>query len=137
MADVEGSCLCGGVRYQVRGAFEAMAHCHCVECRKASGADFATNATVSEADLEWIDGETLLSAFESSPGNLRYFCGRCGSPVMKKVDAMPGKVRLRLGLLEGDPEARPALHVFVGERTPWTEIRDTLPQFEGKPEPRK
>jgi hypothetical protein len=34
---LKGSCLCGGVRYEVEGPFEIMAYCHCVQCRKASG----------------------------------------------------------------------------------------------------
>ena len=132
-----GSCLCGGVRYEVEGPFELMAHCHCVECRKASGADFATNATVEEESFKLLAGDELLAEYESSPGNRRVFCGRCGSPLMKRVDKNPGKIRLRLGSLEGDPGSRPALHVFTSERPAWSEIRDDLPQFEKAPVPPK
>ncbi len=128
-----GSCLCGGVRYQVNGPFEAMAYCHCVQCRKASGADFATNASVATEDFKLLTGEELLSEFESSPGNFRVFCSRCGSPIMKKVTDKPGVIRLRLGCLEGDPGQRPVVHVFVSEKQSWTEIRDDLPQFEKGP----
>ena len=134
---VNGSCLCGGVRYEVNGSFELMAHCHCNECRKASGADFATNATVNAADFKLLAGDELLAEYESSPGNLRIFCKGCGSPIMKRVLAKPDKVRLRLGCLEGDPGIRAALHVFVSERPSWSEILDDLPQFERAPTPPK
>ena len=66
-----GSCLCGGVRYEVNGPLKAMAYCHCVQCRKASGADFATNASVATEDFKLLSGAELLSEFESSPGNFR------------------------------------------------------------------
>ncbi|MCP5042994.1 MAG: GFA family protein [bacterium] len=130
---VKGSCLCGGVAYETEGPFKLMAHCHCTECRRATGADFATNATVREANFELLCGQELLTRYESSPGNYRIFCSRCGSPIMKTVDSKPGEVRLRLGLLEGDPGVRPVAHVFVGERAPWTQILDALPRFEGLP----
>ncbi len=134
---VNGSCLCGGVRYEVNGPFELMAHCHCVQCRKATGSDFATNATVNAADFKLLAGEELLGEYESSPRNLRIFCKRCGSPIMKRITDKPDVVRLRLGCLEGDPGIRPAAHVWVSERACWTNIRDDLPQFEHGPPQRK
>ena len=114
-----------------------MAHCHCVQCRKASGADFATNATVSASRFKLLSGEELLSEFESSPGNFRVFCSRCGSPIMKRRPDDPNTIRLRLGCLEGDPGQRPVVHVFVSEKQSWTEIRDELPQFAKGPPPPK
>ncbi len=132
---VNGSCLCGGVRYEVRGPFTLMAHCHCTQCRKASGADFATNASLNLEDFELIAGRELLAEYESSPGQRRIFCKRCGSPIMKRTSDRPDKVRLRLGCLDGDPGIKPAAHVFVSERPKWSEIRDDLPQFEEAPVP--
>ncbi len=134
---VEGSCLCGGVAYRAGGPFEAMARCYCNECRKASGAECATNVTVEEDHVEWLRGRELLSSYESSPGNVRSFCSNCGSPVMKKTESIPGKLRLRTGLFDGDHGSRIQLHVFVGERAAWTEILDDLPQFERVPVPKE
>ena len=34
------------------------------------------------------------------------------------------------GLIDGDPGVRPGLHISVGSKAPWWEIRDDLPQFE-------
>ena len=39
-----------------------------------------------------------MQSFDSSPGNHRHFCGRCGSPVYKILDAKPEFIRIRLGL---------------------------------------
>ena len=131
--DLHGSCLCGGVQYRARGPLAAVARCHCEQCRKASGAEFATNGSLDARDFELTKGEELLARYESSPGNWRIFCGRCGSPVVKRVDSKPDMVRIRMGLLDDEQEQQPLLHVFVSEKPEWSLISDDLPQFETAP----
>lgn len=130
---IEGSCLCGGVQYEVSGPLFAMARCHCRECRKASGAEFATNASIRAENFRLVSGEALLAQYESSPGQARVFCGRCGSPIMKRFADKPDTVRIRLGTLDSDIDERAKLHVWVSERPNWSEIGDDLPQFEKAP----
>lgn len=125
---LEGSCLCGGVRYQVSGKLGPSVHCHCGQCRKASGASFATNASVAATDFRFEKGESLVGRFESSPGVSRCFCTRCGSPLIKLDAARPEEIRIRLGTLDSDPGTKPSAHIFVGSRAPWTVITDDLPQ---------
>ena len=130
---IEGSCLCGEVRYRAEGPVQWMARCHCTQCRKASGAEFATNGSVSAAGFRIVTGEEHLKAYEWSPGQSRVFCGRCGSPLFKRTADHPEFVRLRLGCVDGDLENRAAFHTFVSERPSWSEISDDLPQFEKHP----
>jgi hypothetical protein len=130
---ITGSCLCGGVKYTAEGPVVAMARCHCVQCRKASGAEFATNGNVAEDTLRIVSGEELLAHYESSPGKQRVFCGRCGSPLFKRDDTRPGVVRLRLGCVDTDLDERPLGHLFVREKPNWSEITDGLPQHATRP----
>jgi len=131
---LEGSCLCGAVRYRAEGPLQQMARCHCRECRKASGAEFATNGTVNAAGFEIVQGADAIREYESSPGNFRVFCGACGSPLYKRWAADPGRLRLRLGCLDTDAiDERPLAHVYVGEKPEWSEITDALPQFDKRP----
>ena len=130
---VEGSCLCGGVRYRVTGPLSAVACCHCDQCRKASGAEFATNATVASSDFELTSGTQLLAEYESSPGHARVFCVECGSPILKRFRDKPEVVRIRLGCVDSDLEVRSAAHVFVSEKPKWSRIHDELPQFDTVP----
>lgn len=106
-----------------------MARCHCVQCRKASGAEFATNASVDSSGFRLLTGHDSIGQFESSPGNHRCFCMRCGSPLFKRSTNQPEQVRLRLGCLDSELTDRPFCHVFVSERPTWSEIHDDLPQF--------
>jgi hypothetical protein len=39
---LKGSCLCGGVCYEIDGEVGPMAHCYCSMCRKQHGASFVT-----------------------------------------------------------------------------------------------
>ena len=125
---LEGSCLCGGVRYEISAKLGPSVHCHCGQCRKASGASFTTNASVPTSDFRFVEGESLVGKFESSAGQFRCFCTRCGSPLIKRIAAKPEEVRLRLGTLDSDPETSPAAHIFVSFKAPWTAITDDLPQ---------
>jgi hypothetical protein len=129
---LEGSCLCGAVRYAIRGALGPIVCCHCDQCRKASGSAYAMNASVPAASFSFASGEALVARFESSPGTFRCFCSRCGSPVAKLEAGRPDEVRIRLGTLDGDPGARPIGRIFVAS-APWTVPADGLPRAEGAP----
>ena len=135
-APLRGSCLCGGVVYETTGPFELVARCHCIQCRKASGAEFATNATVPASGFRIVEGEALVQRFESSPGQYRCFCGRCGSPLWKRFDEDTDKVRLRLGLLDDRFDQAVQFRAFTGEAMAVTEIPEPGEgefSFEGRP----
>ncbi|HEX8953868.1 MAG TPA: GFA family protein, partial [Polyangia bacterium] len=71
---LKGSCLCGGIRYEIAGPLGTVVNCHCSMCRKATGAAYRTRAAVPARAFRWTQGEELLARFESSPGNIRTFC---------------------------------------------------------------
>jgi len=125
-----GGCLCGGVRFEITGEIGSPSFCHCLQCRRASGSAFATNAGISAADFHLRAGAGLVREYESSPGQFRAFCSRCGSPVYSRRRDHPEFRRVRLGTLDEDPGVRPLLHVWVGSKAPWFTITDSLPQLE-------
>jgi hypothetical protein len=130
---LRGSCLCGGVRYEIGGALSQVVNCHCSMCRKAHGTAFRARGRVRTADLRWLRGEDLARFYESSPGEHRGFCSVCGSNLFTKFAARPQELGLALGILDDDPGSRPICHVFVGSKAPWHEITDALPQYETFP----
>jgi len=50
-------------------------------CQKQHGAAFATYASVPKADLEYLSGQELLTAYNSSGSIVRKFCRICGSNI--------------------------------------------------------
>ena len=92
-----GSCLCGGIQFQLTAELEPIDVCYCQMCRKAQGGPLATNASVEASALKVTQGDELLTAYESSPGEQRLFCNRCGSPIYSKRTDRPQVVRVRVG----------------------------------------
>jgi hypothetical protein len=129
----QGGCLCGGVRYEVSGPLEGIQLCHCSQCRRAQGSAFAANIPVDEARLRLVSGDDLLNRFESSPGKVRTFCGRCGSPLMSQAAAKPGVVRLRAGTLDDPTGARLGFHIFADSHADWWTLDDDLPRYSERP----
>lgn len=127
---IQGSCLCGRVRYRISGDLSPAVYCHCTWCRKASGSSFATNASVARDAFAFVAGEELVGEYESSPGQFRCFCTRCGSPLVKRNAARPDELRVRLGTLDDDPKVQAVAHIFVRSKAPWMVIADDLPQHE-------
>ena len=126
---IAGGCLCGAVRYEIRGEVRSMTHCHCSMCRKAHGSAFVTFMEVSRCDFRLTSGEESLVAYESSPGSKRPFCSGCGATLLFDPES-GASLWVAAGSLDGDPECRPESHIFVASKAPWLEIDDALPKFD-------
>ncbi len=125
---IKGSCLCGGVRFEIDAA-RSLTFCHCSNCRKLSGAAFASYVHVDADKFRFVSGEHLIERFESAPGSFRNFCRVCSSTVPGKA-AYLKTVSIPAGLFDNDPGVRAKLHVFVSSKAPWWEITDSLPQHD-------
>jgi len=123
-----GSCLCGGVRYEIDGPLADVLNCHCSMCRKLHAAAFRTRAKVRSTDWTTVSGQALIKFYESSPGEHKGFCSNCGSSLYTRFDAHPEVLGFPLGTLDTDPGVRPQRHIFVQSKAPWFEITDDLPQ---------
>jgi hypothetical protein len=127
-----GQCLCGTVKYQVDGPFNAMVNCHCSMCRKAHGSQFVTYVTAPLAAFRWLSGEDNITVFPSSAHGRRGFCRSCGSATPLLFEDM-GIAIVPAGCLDGDPGLRPQMHIFVGSKAAGYVITDDLPQYERYP----
>lgn len=134
---IEGSCLCGAIRYRAEHTAGPMANCHCRMCRKAHGATYSTILPVKTAGFRWISGAGLLRQFESSPGKRRWFCSICGSQLISTRDGIDDSLLLRAGCIDGGYDSPPVAHGWVEFMAPWHRITDDLPQlprgFPGSP----
>ncbi|VAW79000.1 hypothetical protein MNBD_GAMMA15-1531 [hydrothermal vent metagenome] len=124
-----GHCLCSSVQFEIHGAIRDIVCCHCSLCRHAQGSAFATNGIVEATTFKLVSGESNLSAYESSPGQTRYFCKTCGSPIISKNTAHPGQIRVRVGTISSDIEERPSAHIFVNSKANWETLCDDLPRY--------
>jgi len=128
---ITGGCLCGGVRYEVRGAFLRASHCHCSRCRRHSGAAAGTQGRVLREEFALLRGAELVRAYRPEGGAVKAFCSVCGSSLFGGSWPDGPEVTIRLGSVDGDPGIRPQYHTFVGSKAPWADILDDLPQYDG------
>ena len=126
----KGSCLCGDVSFEITGEIKDIICCHCSKCRKAQGSAFATNGNLEEKHFKIISGKENLTKYESAKGEYKYFCKKCGSPIISKSNSKPGNVRVRLGTIETEIKERAEAHIFVSSKANWETINDNLPQYE-------
>lgn len=127
---LSGSCLCGGVRYEVTEPLGRIINCHCSICRKSTGAAFRTRAAVRTEAFRWVSGEGEVVRYESSPGEERTFCRICGSTLPTFFRDHPEQIGLPLGTLDDDPGKSPTGHVWVGSKASWWKFTDSQPQHE-------
>ena len=131
---IRGSCLCGGVKFEITRAVGPFELCHCTRCRKAGGSAFTSTVGVRRDDFRLTSGWELIRAYEApvrevAPGYRTYFCTRCGSPVPNPNPETPW-FEVPAGALDDDPQLRPDRHIFVEFKSPWFEIADNLPQLD-------
>ena len=123
-----GSCLCGAVSFRVAGQPLWVGHCHCRSCQRACAAGFATFAGYPRGKVEF----TGLSpaSYASSPGVVRQFCPRCGSPISYQGDRWPTELHLYVCNFDQPESFEPEFHVNVLEQIPWVHLADDLPRHE-------
>jgi hypothetical protein len=120
---LKGTCLCGGVEYEVRDP-EGMAVCHCTRCQRWTGSSL-TGVVVDPSNFEVTKGQDLIKRYESEFAP-RHFCSNCGSSL---YDDLGGKYFVAAGLMR-DLDLEPGFHLQVAYKAKWEAIGDSAPQFE-------
>jgi hypothetical protein len=123
----EGGCFCKAVRFRVTGDPAYSAICHCVSCRRASGAPTVAWLTFERSQVEFLSGEPR--AYRSSPGVVRRFCADCGSQISYETAASPGSIDLTTALLDDAAAFAPTREVWVRERLAWQTLNDSLDHY--------
>ena len=132
MKELHASCLCGAVALTLPDQFDYMGNCHCSECRKFSGGDYASVGGLDGNKVTIVKGEEAIGRYRKSAETTLAFCRHCGSSLFSQKSSS-GKINLRLGVLDDVPSQRPAFHIFVGSKAPWHQIGDDCPQFDTRP----
>jgi hypothetical protein len=130
----KGSCLCGGIQFEITEAPRGFTLCHCSRCRKTRGTANATNLVLPLTALRFVQGEELLGKYRLPTAKFyaHWFCKVCGS-TMPRFDEGRGFAIVPMGAFDDDPGARSERHINVASKAPWDTISDDLPQFEAGP----
>ena len=121
-----GSCLCGAVRFELRGKLRGVSVCHCGQCRKWSGHFVAATAVAAEGLI--FTEKRGLKWFRSSDSARRGFCGECGSSLFWEGDGL-GYTAVMAGTLDAPTGLRLARHIWTADCGDYYDLADNLPQF--------
>lgn len=124
-----GSCLCGQVRFEIEGPFDAFFLCHCGHCRKDTGSAHAANLFSSSARLTWLAGEAAVTSYNlPSTRHARSFCSICGSALPHRSAGDP-MLAVPAGCLDSPLPMKPNAHIFASSRASWDDALEALPSF--------
>ncbi len=135
MAEFEGGCLCGAIRYEVSGKPVNMWNCHCDDCRHTSGASYATNVFVKIADLTITKGETNTFDHQADSGNTmtKHFCSACGAQLFNGNSGRPQIMVVRAGTIDDPSFVEPRANIYASRALPRAIQSDDIPSFETMP----
>jgi hypothetical protein len=131
VATLRGSCLCGGVEFEVMEAPETLRYCHCESCKKLSGSIGTVNGRVPSNAIRILEGKELLQTFQPAEGSAKTFCGTCGSNLFGGGWPDSETTSVRASALDDPFDARPSAHLFVRSVAAWETLPDDgLDRFE-------
>jgi hypothetical protein len=119
-----GGCLCGAVRFEVRGPLRDVLICHCEECRRWNGHAAACTAARRE-DLVLLEDSTLrwIESPRSDAHARRGFCGQCGSSLFWDAPERP-TVSIMAGTLDAPTGIRTISHWYVSQTGDYYDLPD-------------
>jgi len=105
----KGGCLCGGIRYTVRGKPYKSGLCHCTDCRQVTGSAFLAYADWPPEQFEHTGVVTTYRG--------RSFCPVCGSRLFSRNER---QVDIYVGTLDDAPNGiKPVDEGWVIRRESW------------------
>jgi len=131
---IEGSCLCGGIKYAVELIEDKIFNCHCQFCRKAHGADYVTMALARGSTLTITDEDNLFKEHLNDVGGYRAFCSNCGTRLMSYAPDKNVYLSVTLSTVDSPVDLKPVAHVNTESRARWCTPYDGIPSFAALPE---
>ena len=123
---LKGTCLCGGVEYEVKDP-EALGYCHCTRCQRWTGSSLA-GVVVAKENFRFTKGEDLVETLRERV-RAAQLLQHSGSSI---YDDLGEKYFVAAGLMR-DLDLDPSFHLQVAYKASWHEIGGDAPQFAENP----
>ncbi len=128
----QGGCLCGAIRYRLRGEAIRVSQCCCRDCQKATGTGHTTIIGIHKSQLTITAGDPKTYTNHGSSGGAvtRHFCGNCGGRLYTSGD-LPGEIiMIQAGSLDDPSGISPQSVIYYKNANPWDKLDPILPKFE-------
>ena len=131
---MRGSCLCGGVTFELTEPFVRVSMCHCTTCKRISGGPGSATGRVPTSAIRVLSGRDLIRTYQPDEGLAKSFCSVCGSNLFGTGWPDSEMAGVRLTTLDEPYEGKPDMHTWVRSVAPWETLPDDgLPRYEQAP----
>ncbi|HIF09294.1 MAG TPA: GFA family protein [Sneathiellales bacterium] len=136
MANHTGSCLCGAVKYELKGAPAFAGLCQCDHCQCQSGSAFLNLVVYPKSAITITQGELGSYTAVSDKGRKveRQFCSACGSPLLISPAKYPDICAVAGGTLDDRTLATPSFSFWCDRQPDWLTLPDDMTLFPTYPE---
>jgi hypothetical protein len=124
MATLHGTCLCGGIRFEVDAEPETLRFCHCTSCKHLSGGAGTVNFGVAPSAIRIVAGEELIQSFTPESGSAKTFCRACGANLFGGGWPHSERCSVRVTTIEDPIDAKIGVHLFVRSLAHWESLSD-------------
>lgn len=131
MTDIrEGGCLCGKARYSIDVEGGEVGNCHCITCRRHSGAPYETYIDVPLAQFSWLSKPS--GYIQTGDNSGRGFCKECGTPLSFEDANEPELACMLVATLDDPSGILPTYEIYTKSRMDGVPIVEGAKQHETK-----
>jgi hypothetical protein len=119
---IEGGCVCGGLRYRLDAAPTQTNDCHCIDCRRSSGAPFVTWGSVDRDKLTILAGQIRKIPHAQ---RVRSFASCCGTQLFFEEAPDAETIDVTIASLDDPLPFPPAMSIWTEDRLPWVVLDES------------
>ena len=134
--NVDGTCLCGQIKFEADIDPKTTTICHCTDCQINSGTAFGYVVGAVNNSFKVLRGELSFYIKIADSGAKRElaFCGKCGTRIYARpVKKQSGFFGLRVGTIRQRRSLQPKRQVWKKSCLDWVELIETDQTFETQP----
>lgn len=131
-----GQCLCGAVRFAVRGEPLTVYACHCSDCQRRTGSAFAVSMMVRREAIDLLRGEVVGYFAQLADGRTKNgrMCAACGTRLWGEPLRAAAVAVVQPGVLDEPSAVEPVAHQWTRSALPWFLFPPGVARFEGQPD---
>jgi hypothetical protein len=125
-----GGCLCGGARYELQEQPFGVVDCHCLDCRRSSGAPYVTWGIVHREKFKLLTGTLRRVPYA---GRVRAFAACCGTQILFEDTPDWPTVDVAIATLDDPKPFPPTKAIWVEDKLPWVALDPAIPASQTTP----
>lgn len=131
---MQGGCVCGKLRYELLVTPVNLCDCHCLDCRRSSGAPYVTWGSVRASELRVTRGEVRTVPHA---GRLRSFAACCGTHLFFQEEQGAEWIDVTIASLDEPAALAPEKSIWTEDKLPWVMLDPKLPSYARSSLPRE